>query len=441
MKISTRVFRPLVSITVLVMAFSVEAKGQNKAMALDRVMDQVIIEGGGLEKTNGRAMAKTRLMAFQNGKLSPVPFQIDEKTPGGDYVMSRPDGTMDKDTDQGRLDNNDELVFMAHDAGDKGDPAATGLSPAGWDEIRLHDPQTGAQGWVYLIAFDQDPPEPSPINYMQYNEKAECDELISPHYTLRFPKNDVFIRDFMVHESAGGNKADLMDRIKMRSGIGVLSGRVTVSRTEDDFVHEVLGLIKGPVRVIRQTGTQLVIILSLKSPSAVVNGSFYPCSFQFPSMISLPFRMDLVASDAWLRQGWDLNRNAIGWRFYSNLNPEGVTMDGRMSPEEEKLSKKRDTLRWALLTGEQGSFIFTGQWDMSTPIKALLYYEDDLSRQEPPEDEPGVMGFAYKLEDLQDIGGEAYPFNIVNYVVPNYDGDIDRALRVLQHPLEVQVNP
>lgn len=412
------------------------ARGEDQAMmSLDRSMDKVIVQGSSLPSLQGRAIANLRLMAWKDGALDAVPFQIDEKDPKGDYVMSRPDGSVDRDADNGRLDDNDELVFMARDAGDRGDPA----NAAAWEEIQLIDPQTKDRGFAYLVAFDRDPPPLSAVSYMQYREKADYDEVVTPYYTLHFPKNNVFISDIMIHSPAGGNGRDFMDRIKMRSAVEMLGGVVKVDRTEEDFVTKVLGVIAGPVRVIRQTDTRLVILLSLKSPSVIVNGSFFPCCFEFPSMLSLPFRMDLVAHDAYLRQGWDLNRNALGLRFYSNLCPQGVVMDGSMSPEEKELAKNRETLHWAMGTGPTGTFLFFGVWDKTAPIKALLYYEDDLKKLEPPEEDPGVMGFAYRMEDVLEMGGDQYPFNIVNYVVPDFNGDVDRALRVFQHPLEVKV--
>ncbi len=378
-------------------------------------------------------------MADHGDGLEVIPFQVDERTPEGGYAMRRPDGTMDRDVDKGLFDDNDELVFMAMDAGDAASPLAA-CPGRPYREIEIQDPASGARAFAYLVYFPEAPPPLSSKSYMSYAERADHDEIATPFYTVRFPKNNVFIGDFVIHEAGGGNGVDLMDRIKMRSGVDVLAGSVSLLRTEEDFVSEVLGVIAGPVRVIRQTSTRLYLLLSLKSPSVVVDGSFYPCSFEFPSMLSLPFRMDMVATDAYIRQGWDLNRNAKGMKFYSNLDLHGVTMDGKMSRRERALAENRETLLWAMGTGEQGTFIFRGVWDKSAPFKALLYYEDDLARLDPPENDPGVMGFAYRLEDVLEMGGEKYAFNIENYVAPDCDGEPARALRVFNAPLEVKVN-
>ena len=431
-------FKPIILALLLLPLFLAAPSLAPKNPGLgDRLMDKAVISGRELRAALGRPIARLRLLAFRGGKPAPIPFQIDERTPAGDYVMTRPGGKTDSDSDHGLLDANDELVFMARDAGEPGDPAS--LSPSARVEIRLRDPLSGAEGVVYLLAFDQMPPPLAKERYVTYTAKRDCDEVVTPYYTIRLPKNDVFIRDFIIHSAAGGNDKDIMDRIKMRSGVEMLGGAMSILRTEDDFVNEVLGVAAGPVRVIRQTSTRLNLILSLKSPSAVVNGSFFEASFEFPSMLSLPFRMDMVASDASIRQGWDLNHNALGMKFFSNLDPAGVLFDGKMDADERKLAANPNNLYWALVTGAPGTFLFRGVWDHRAPFRARLYYEDDQTRSEPPEEEKGVMGFAYRLDDLLKMGGQKYSFNIENYVTPNFDGNVDRALRVFNHPLTIEV--
>jgi len=96
---------------------------------------------------------------------------------------------------------------------------------------------------------------------------------------------------------------------------------------------------------------------------------------------------------------------------------------------------------WYALAGPQGNLVVHAsmpeQWRHIVKLK--LYYVDDVNVPDPPEDDPGVMGFAYLLEDLLKMGGAEYPFNIENYVVPDFDGDLQRALRVFDYPLEIEV--
>jgi hypothetical protein len=427
-------------IAIILIALPLPSVGGGSPLS-NRVMDHMVIKGKVLKNCNGKEIKNLRLLAFSGEEAKTIPYQVDERGPDGEYVMVREGNKKDQDTDNGKLDKNDELVFMANDSGEKGDVFGAGINARSCDEIKLDDPKTNKSGFVYLCYFEQAPPAPSSVVYMKYNRGNDYDEIVSPYYVIKIPKDNVFLDYVAIKKSAGGNGKDLMDKIKMRSGVDLLSGVFSIERTEEDFAHRVLGHTVGPVRIIRQSETRMVILLSLKSPAVVVNGSFYPSSFQFPSVLSLPFRMDMIASDAYIRQGWDMNKNALGMKFSSNLNKMSFVYDGKMTPEEQALAKKSETLKWWLLTGEQGTFLFYGVWEKDFPIHAYPYYEDNIEKEEPPENDPGVLGHAYRLENLLAMGSESYEFNVVNYVVPNFDGDIAKAREVFEYPVKITVNP
>ena len=432
--------RPATFLALALLLLPLKSSGNDSPLA-NRVMDHMVIEGKVLKNSDGKEIKNLRLLAFFEGEMKTIPYQIDEKDPDGGYVMVRENGKNDQDTDNGKLDNNDELVFMANDSGEKTDVSGAGVNASSCDEIKLDDTKTQKVGFVYLCYFENEPPSPSPVVYMEYKRGNDNVEIISPYYIIKVPKENVFLDYVSINKSAGGNGEDLMDKIKMRSGVDLLSGVFSIDRTEEDFAHKVMGHIAGPVRIIRQSETRMVLLLSLKSPAVVVNGSFYPSSFQFPSVLSLPFRMDMIASDAYIRQGWDMTKNALGMKFYSNLNKTPVVFDGKMTPEEEALGTSKETLKWWMITGKQGTFLFYGVWEENFPIHAYPYYEDNIDKLEPPENDPGVLGHAYRLENLLAMGGDAYAFNIVNYIVPNFDGDIDKARTVFEYPIKVSVNP
>lgn len=426
---------------LLLVALAAQTPAGAAAPVLDRVMDRVVLPGAKLGRTRDRAMDRLRLLACHSGKFGVIPFQIDEKNAKNEYVLTRVDGKKLPDEGPGKFDANDELVFLAKDTGEKCDPSKSGLTFSAFNEISLTDPQTGGQGFAYLLFFDQNPPPLSPTVYMHYRHEANRDTVSTPNYTVNFPKDNVFFNDLIILPAAGGNGKDLLDRIKMRSGVKLLSGALSINRTEEDFNHKLIGWAAGPVRIIRQTESSVALALGLHSPSATVVANYYPYSFEFPSILSLPFRMDLVASDAFFRQGFDLNRNAVGMKFYCNTLPAGATFDGKMSPDEVKMANDKRTHLWGLIAGPPGAMIYEGIWDRKSPISARLYYKDDLANRELPEEDPGSMNFSYLLEDLLKMGGEEYPFNISNYIIPNYDGNQEKARRPFEQPLAVKVNP
>ena len=79
-----------------------------------------------------------------------------------------------------------------------------------------------------------------------------------------------------------------------------------------------------------------------------------------------------------------------------------------------------------------------GTWGPGAPMKTLAYYRDD-STADPPENEPGLMMYGFRFENLLDAKGESYPFNLINFVVPNYDGNFDSIAGLAERPLEFSV--
>src|SRR5512143_306472 len=76
--------------------------------ALDRAEDPVVMTGSHFPAFSGVPLSELVLYAHRAGDWQAIPFQIDEVSVTGTYVIS----------DGGLLDDNDELVFMAADAGD-----------------------------------------------------------------------------------------------------------------------------------------------------------------------------------------------------------------------------------------------------------------------------------------------------------------------------------
>jgi len=94
--------------------------------SMTRSDDFVVIQGAALRKSLQKPISKMSLMAAVNGELQPIPFQIDEINSDGEWVL--PDHPpyltgakvrFDKDDDNGLIDENDELVFMIRDSGNR----------------------------------------------------------------------------------------------------------------------------------------------------------------------------------------------------------------------------------------------------------------------------------------------------------------------------------
>src|SRR5207248_1109409 len=121
--------------------------------------DWVVLQGKELPRLKGTHKDKVRLYAQKNGTLQPIPYQVDERTPEGNYCFTDgPEEMRVRDTDNGLIDDNDEVVFMARDAGDLADEKGFPAGQKAVHLIQLTDPVDNTTGWVYAFVFDEPPP-------------------------------------------------------------------------------------------------------------------------------------------------------------------------------------------------------------------------------------------------------------------------------------------
>lgn len=85
-----------------------------------RAMEVVNVKGSALGALKGQAFSDYSVMAVSGGKLAAIPFQFDDMNERGfPYV---PGGKLKIKGAEGKLDDNDELVFMLKDTGAKASP-------------------------------------------------------------------------------------------------------------------------------------------------------------------------------------------------------------------------------------------------------------------------------------------------------------------------------
>ena len=124
------------------------------AAEMTRAEDFVVLAGKDVSPMIGARTRDLRLYSCGSGTCKAVPLQVDKVDPAGRYVFPQ---DADSDRDGKKLDENDELCFMAGDAGDQR-PGGWRPSSARGVELELHDPLDRAKAWVYL--FDEPGSEP-----------------------------------------------------------------------------------------------------------------------------------------------------------------------------------------------------------------------------------------------------------------------------------------
>ncbi len=267
--------------------------------AFDRPEDPVVITGTRLPAFSGVPLNELKLYASHGGGWAAIPFQIDEVNISGTYVIS----------DDGLLDGNDELVFMAGDAGDS-------ISAADWPAdtparlnpryvITVTDPLSAShQAWAYL--YRSATLAESSVSYITWTYAAQTAAAMS--YTAAFsPTKFVGLSDLFIN---GGN-VDLLDRQKIRVAtfIGTFNEEFLATLAPATITLP----IAGPVRAATNNGD--------------LKAAFYGSRIDFDVTFNLS---PLPFSPNFIRTSFDWNNpNATGITHYYDSNTvSGATIDG-----------------------------------------------------------------------------------------------------------------
>jgi len=415
---------------------------QDSVRPLSRGVDPLVVSGTPLSPLNGTPLS--RLGCFRvtgvrdsDAGLEPIPCQVDERTPKGAYVFPKGPEADPKEGD-GLLSPKDELVFMAHDGGPR---AIAPAWPAGFQkglELELIDPLDGGRGYVYLASFAQEAPR-SPRDYVRYTPGTERVEGTS--YLMGFSKKAPIVFDtLLIKRNAGGSGENPVDRMKVRLDARVW-GTIPIHKTENDYSSEMIGYIDGPVRVIRRTRNRLVLFWKIPSPSAIQDNFFYDTFFEFPIVVTLPLDLDTFLSESKLRISVDLKGDPQR-RFLNPRNRVPTRMDGLVTDDEKKLDLRpaEFSIVHGTRPGDEAGWFNRLSVGEKTQLEARLFYVDDATLNDPPEEVAGQLGnLGYEVPDLRGLTRGTHFLTSVLYSFPRYTPGLEqRYLSIKDAPLQVR---
>jgi len=422
--------------------------------SLDRFPDPVVIRGGILSKLTGRPVQGLRLVAWNEGEPQPIPFQVDEYTPDARKVLPR-GVENNREEGNGLLDNQDELVFMAHDLGDRAPRDRWPHGVRDGLEIRVTDPLNGKRGWCYLFDYEGDPPPLSPVRYVDYDWDANRTSTAyfeSLGHVEKKGKNTyrkIFYVSMDTSPQGGGQGIDYIDTMKFVVEANLLYSLISFRADHGDVAADTIAYRLGPVRGIRRSYGVVKLPLGLNGPKVVTDVGFYETFFSCPLVTRVPFNPRTVFTNIRVRVGTDLNGEAAGMRFYNSNNTLGYLVDGVPAPAERAMDTRRDL--WRLYTGPQGTMMLRSLWDPAYVAQSTIeiYFEDDPEKKDPPDFLSGNYGASFSVSTLKNIRAGDYCAWLDWYFPPHfYDPDrpdpLDRNkvqayLNFHDHPLEVLV--
>jgi hypothetical protein len=384
-----RGFRTFVTTTIGVAAIVAVAAPTTPAGAVpvNRPADPVVLTGATVASLVG-ANPKT-VVGFARTATAwrQIPIQIDERTvlnfgrvykstPGNVNVL----GYADKNTYAGadsnrKLDADDEIAFMARDAGlaagAASPPAATKAGTG--VQVRITDPLVpGSESYVYLFRRKGGTLQPGAgRHYVQYSFN-----LLSGNYKKTYklqdgpnPENSLAVGAYYRHHfsdrwtsdsiqvtAPGSSGVDVLDRHKALFAPG------NCTRSENTFNDQEGAFITnkvGPVRAIRS------YIGANSGPNTQREHVFYDRREDIRTYLrvhAIPSIMDFM----------DYSGAASGMTYRNELNQGGVTIDG--TPETPAAGAPT----WEQVTGAPGSITTVAQLQTTFALSGLTsYYLDD----------------------------------------------------------------
>ena len=414
------------------------ALGSLERATLARPETPVIVPGVRLDRLLGAPRDELRVYAWRDGALTPIPFQVDERTPEERYAFDKGDERR-SDTDDGRLDINDELVFMARDVGDRVAPEAVDLGQRALEEVLVTDPRGGGQGWVYVLRFPTAPPPPSPRRYVRLEWRdgelagwsGDRAQVLGP----QIDENVFYFQQLRFAGADGAYGADVLDRAKISLEASYLF--LDLRRKADEIRAEILGYTEGPVRIVAsfQLETYLIWGHWVRSTHRC-RMKIYGNRLEIEAELTLPVDLEPSRKSA-LRFSLD---HAPGVGDVTVWTPKGeaVVANGRGGKEARRL--ERALPPWVMLSSGEGSVLARLRLsnDLQRPTNALFL--EDGRASDPPEDHPGSHGNAGFALDLTELAAGTYDLTLVlQFGPPLAPGQEQRLLRVDDAPLQTIV--
>jgi len=416
------------------------AGSHQETKSLTRFHDPVIVRTSFLTGLPTRHTVGYRLYSARQGIVVPIPFQFDERDQSGEIVFPGPDASREF-----TFDENDELVFMAKDTGDRILPDDLPSENNGIVEIEVTDPVNSGKGWAYLLHFPEPFPPLSPVTYATFDAKANQARTL--FYTMDYYPKRNFFTAMRIHAAAGGTGENILDRMKFRihPTFSLLVTTWSPLITEQDITTTIDGVKNGPVRAIRRV--RQAIDLSQYFPS-IPNGTtytyFYFSSLITPSTFRVPWLVLKLLRDLHFVGASDFRKNALGMEYWDEANSKGLYFTGT-GDAHVMTTKDHD---WYVVSGQAGThlqaFMIPDQWRQWGIVRGTVFQDhNQAADQDGPEDELGSHAAGYSLLNMNNLRKSgAYAMNLAIIFLPRryQPGDEVQPLAMLKQPLVIRTH-
>lgn len=337
----------------------------------NRYREPIVLTGAQLSQYAGTPVDRMAAFRYRSGSWEQIPLQVDERalidivkpygplaatagfppSPSNPKILAYcdPDTYVGADSDP-LFDADDEIVFMAKEAGDHytGGSQPVGTVPGSCTEITIVDPvPVGGTNRVYLFRHDGSLDASAGQSYLTYTSNVSSVSGWPAHANGPNPENTEILTEHYSWHISGewlstglkillATGADILDRHKNFFADG------TCVRSEDTFSdaeNAYLTEKAGPVRVIRS------VMGANSGPLTQRTHLFYQGRID----ILTDLRVHSIPS---VYDAFDYSPSASGMTYTNSLNPNGVIVDGTGNTDGLNLNGEPE---WEQLSGQPGT--------------------------------------------------------------------------------------
>lgn len=317
----------------------------------------------------GAQESHLELLAIHGEVAAPIPFQVDEVLPDGDYAL--PDGPKPvPDDSPGILDRDDEVAMMLSDFGEQAGAAAAKNLPAGALGIEADDPVSGERRYAYIANVAA--PRRSPVSYVSYDSAAG--RIDGASYRMTFHSD--FPVGLALRNADGGLSPNLITGTQVRVAARVMM-LFTMRLGARGVKNRVLAWHAGPIRVIRRVSHSVRLVFGIQSPWVASTEVFYRGYTEDSFVARVPWVPRLFFGDVRVRTWLDfvgINGFALSW---SGAERTPLVVGETDANRIAQIESNPPYVRWLALRGDGKTVI---QTFMPSPdldvVRTRLYYCD-----------------------------------------------------------------
>jgi hypothetical protein len=380
-------------------------------------------------------MADLSLASMQDGKLIPIPFQMDEINREGFPYLTQM--AIENAGLPGVFDGRDELLFMLQDSSSERWSASGSKAIVPLLEFQLTT-QAGPR-YVYLLQHDA---RRSLHDYVRYDADTYFAE--TEFYSLASSaKNPLELTDMQFFAFEDKSKSSLLDTLKMRIQGNWIAANNGMTITNRNFQAQVVGVQQGPIRVSVQMKATIALA-KMPIMNLWVMYQFSAAHMRAMTRAKTPSWMPVFVDNTSVSISVDANQ-LLGSQVYGVFSDQPVGLvDGRLSADEKTLQQqtlKPDQSWWMLKSPQNFQVLATLVIPENPHTSVNLIYQDDARLKVDPERFPGQwpnIGFQVSHIPLDKIYTMVFDL-YVDTSKPDYD--IPAYIDAVRAPLKVQIVP